>query len=58
MLLEQAQKFLENLALSGEQLLEAKADKGKSQTLEPRRRKHSMVNQGANTKQLTLFDFG
>ncbi len=57
-LLERTRKFLDNLTPFRGQLFEAKADKGKSQTLEPRRRKSSTVNQGANTKQLTLFDFG
>jgi len=57
-LLERTRKFLDSLTPMQGQLFEAKTDKGKSQTLEPRKRKPPSVNQGANIKQLTLFNFG
>jgi hypothetical protein len=56
-IVERTRKFRDNLAPLPGQLFEAKTDKGKSQTLEPRKRKLPKVNQGANTKQLTLFNF-
>ncbi|MFM7189371.1 MAG: hypothetical protein ACKOX2_00945 [Microcystaceae cyanobacterium] len=57
-LLERTRKFLDSLTPIQGQLFEAKAGKDKPQTLEPRKRKPSLVNQGANIKQLTLFNFG
>ncbi len=57
-LLERTQKFLNTLTPSWEEVFEAIPDTDKSQTLEPKRRKVSQVNQGVNTKQLTLFDYG
>lgn len=57
-LLERTQKFLNTLTTSWTEVFEAIPDIDKSQTLEPRKRKVSKVNQGVNTKQLTLFDYG
>jgi hypothetical protein len=56
-LLERTQKFLDTLTLSWDEVFEAIPDTDKSQTLEPKDRKSSKVNQGVNAKQLTLFNY-
>jgi hypothetical protein len=55
---EQTRKFLANWTSLQGQLLEATMGMDKPQTLELRKPKLPSVNQGANIKQLTLFNLG
>ena len=61
-LLERTQKFQDLRSQvtreTWDAVFEAISGKDKPKTLEPKRKSTSKVNQRANHKQLTLFDFG